>query len=356
VASLFPTVSETFVLNHITGLIDMGYEVDIYAFGAEKLDYYGHAQLEEYHLEAHITYIDSELGSDEISNRFLARKYCAVHCHFGQVSEKLAFLKAELPAVPFLVTFHGLDMRLARSEGRQVLESTFEHFDWFVSICAHNRTSLEQLGCPTEQIIDIPNGVDTSHFVPTARTHERPPRFITVARLHRSKNIPLALRALHTLKQSGVDFTYDLVGHGPELSRLKTLIEVLDLGSQVTLHGQRSQNEVAKALSDSDIFLLPSRAEASPVCVLEALASELPVIATDVGGMSELIDDGVNGFIVNPNNEKEYAQKIADLAHNAQKRRLMGQLGRQWVEKYRDAGALLRQCASYYARKPAPIV
>ena len=134
VAMQFPTVSETFVLNHVTGLIDLGYAVDIYAFAAENLEDYSHRQLDDYHLADKTTYLPSDPDYKDLASRFMERDYCAVHCHFGVVSEKISILREHLENIPFLVTFHGMDIRLALTQGSQILQSTFKHFDWFITL------------------------------------------------------------------------------------------------------------------------------------------------------------------------------------------------------------------------------
>lgn len=352
IAKLFPTVSETFVLNHVTGLIDMGYAVDIYAFGAEDLEHYGHRQLDEYRLAERTTYLPGILNHEEVAGQFLERGYAAVHCHFGLVSEKMAFLRRYLANTAFVVTFHGKDIRLALAEGSRVLRATFRAFDWFISICDYNRVRLEQLGCPPRQIIDLPNGVNTAAFAPRAPRVSNKTRIITVARLHRDKNIPFALMVMQRLAQSGLEFSYEVLGHGPARLELESLIQELGLSSHVTLHGQCSQDEVAERLASADIFFLPSRAEASPVCVLEALASALPVVATRVGGMEELVFDGSNGFIVESEDQEAASSRLLQLARDPETRAQMGLKGRELVCERHDFGDLLQRCAELYALKP----
>jgi colanic acid/amylovoran biosynthesis glycosyltransferase len=354
VANLFPTVSETFVLNHVTGLIDIGYEVDIYAFGAEGLEDYGHRQLDEYQLADLTTYLPGELDHAEVARQFQQRDYCAVHCHFGMVSEKMAFLKDYLETTAFVVTFHGKDIRLALAEGSQVLHATFHAFDWFISICNYNRVRLEQLGCPPWQIVDLPNGVNTSAFAPGERRSGSKVSIVTVARLHSDKNIPYALLVMHRLAQSGLEFSYEVLGHGPDRPEIEALIAELGLSSQVTLRGQCSENEVAEHLKAADIFFLPSRAEASPVCILEAQACALPVVATRVGGVEELVVDGSTGFIVESEDQQAAASRLLLLASDPEARARMGRKGREWICNHHDSHSLLLRCAELYRLKPTP--
>jgi colanic acid/amylovoran biosynthesis glycosyltransferase len=352
----FPTGLETFLLNHITGLIDLGYAVDVYAFGPEGLEDYGHHQLDECQRADLWVYLPWDLDSEEVASRFVKRDYCAVHCHFGMVSEKMAFLKEYLRNVPFLVTFHGTDIRLALAEGSQIFQSTFECFDWFISICNYNRVRLEQLGCPPQKIIDLPNGVNTSVFVPGKRRSGGKIRIITVARLHRDKNIRFALQVIHRLELSGLEFSYYVLGHVEDRPELESLIEELGLSSRVTLFGQSTQDEVAKHLSKADIFFLPSRAENSPVSVLEAQACALPVVATRVGGVEELVINGINGFIVESEDQVAATNQLLQLAQNLDTRSVMGRKGRKLVWENHESRALLRRFAQRYSSVSTPLV
>ena len=92
--------------------------------------------------------------------------------------------------------------------------------------------------------------------------------------------------------------------------------------------GYRSQSEVAKALERSDVLVLPSFAEGVPVALMEAMVSGRPVIATRVGGVAELVEDGVSGRMVSPGNAQALTEAISDLAASPKRRREMGEAGR----------------------------
>ena len=96
----------------------------------------------------------------------------------------------------------------------------------------------------------------------------------------------------------------------------------------VEVLGYRSQSEVAKALERSDVLVLPSFAEGVPVALMEAMVSGRPVIATRVGGVAELVEDGVSGRMVSPGNAQALTEAISDLAASPKRRREMGEAGR----------------------------
>ena len=354
VAKTFPTVSETFVLNHATGLMDLGFEVDMYAFGAEDLPSYGHRQLDEYGLPGITTYLPWDFGRNECSAQLAERGYAAVHCHFGTVAEEIAHLRKRMPRTVFVTTFHGSDVRRALAEGPGILRETFAAFDWFVSICRYNRERLEQLGCPADRIVDLPNGVDLTRFIPGAGSSDGVLRIVTVARLHPDKNLKFALAVMQGLSLRGLEFRYDVIGHGRERDELESLAAELGLDSRVTFHGQCPQHVVAERLAQADVFFLPSRAEASPVCILEAQACGLPVIATRVGGVPELIAEGNNGFVVDPDDRDAAVAHLLHLALHPDVRTRLGRNGRLHVEARHDARRLLRRCSELYLGGPRP--
>jgi glycosyltransferase involved in cell wall biosynthesis len=168
------------------------------------------------------------------------------------------------------------------------------------------------------------------------------------------KNIPFALRVMKRLAQSGLEFQYDVIGHGRERPQIESLVDELGLSNRVKLHGQCSQHEVAALLTRSDLFFLPSRNEASPVCILEAQASGLPVVATRVGGIPELVTDGVNGYVVDSDDEEAAAGRILALATNGEMRLAMGKNGRDKAIQNHDFGMLIRKCTSLYGISASP--
>jgi colanic acid/amylovoran biosynthesis glycosyltransferase len=357
VASLFPTVSETFVLNHITGLIDLGYEVDVYAFDKEHCDYPDHQQLTDYELEKRTKYLPTDFaGCSEATSHFIEQGYAVVHCHFGEVAERLSFLKPRMPDCLFFVTFHGRDLRLPVEHGGQPYANTFRLFDRAVAICDYNRQLLLKIGCPAEKLADIPNSVNTQVFAAIERKVGRVFRLVTVARLHEAKNIPFALDVLKRFKEEFDQFSYTLVGHGKLRAEIELLITAYGLDEHVRLLGQCSQGEVVRQLQQADAFFLPSQAEASPVCLLEAQACGLPVVTTRVGGTAELIEHGVTGYCVEVNDVDTACNRLLELVREPAKSMSMGDRGRRFILDNHDFRKCMRQLREMYRTSPSPRV
>ena len=138
--------------------------------------------------------------------------------------------------------------------------------------------------------------------------------------MHNNKGIDIALRGLARLPDKLREkIIYCVAGNGEEKERLETLVDNLDLESVVRFLGFTPNAK--ELLSGADIFLLPSRTEAFPYVLLEAGISGLPIIATNVGGNPEIINDMENGILIHPRNPQEIAEAINYLIVNKEKKK-----------------------------------
>jgi len=144
----------------------------------------------------------------------------------------------------------------------------------------------------------------------------------TIAELHRNKGLIYALGAFETLKKNGVSAALAVIGDGEERKHLENLIRAKDLEDTVLLLG--AVPDAAQFLPAFDIFLLPSVKEGLPYTILEAGAATLPVVATAVGGIPEVIEDMRSGILVRPKNAAEIAGALELLAEDPEKRALFG--------------------------------
>ncbi|MEM9755872.1 MAG: glycosyltransferase family 4 protein, partial [Pseudomonadota bacterium] len=150
---------------------------------------------------------------------------------------------------------------------------------------------------------------------------------VFVGRLAPVKGLRVLMAALRRLDAPDVRLT--VVGDGPERAALQAL--AAPLGAAVRFTGYQSQEEVAQILATADAFVLPSFAEGVPVVLMEALAAGLPVIATRITGVPELVEDGVSGLLVTPGDPGALAAAIADLSARADRGRSLGAAGRKTV-------------------------
>lgn len=157
----------------------------------------------------------------------------------------------------------------------------------------------------------VDNPVDMRRFSPAQQPPGSPPiRLINVARLAAVKAHDLLLRSARTLRDEGYEITVTIIGDGPRRSELHQLLLDLDLADVVTFEGQRSRAEIADALRASHVFVLPSITENLPVAAIEAMASGLPVVATAVGGLPEMVIEGEDGHLVPPGDEQTWTATL----------------------------------------------
>ncbi|MCU0612600.1 MAG: glycosyltransferase family 4 protein [Candidatus Eisenbacteria bacterium] len=193
---------------------------------------------------------------------------------------------------------------------------------------------------PPGMVEVVPNGIDLSPFQsfnPSRHVANRlripRGRVIVgcVADLVPSKCHEMLLNVMPQLLLLSPQAHVLLVGDGPMRASLERKRDQMGLGDRVTLAGFR--RDIPEVLRNIDVFLLPSRSEGASLAVLEAMAAARPVVVSDVGGNSELVIHGVNGFLFPLDDPLMMVQHVALLAANPRLRKKMGMEGRQWAER-----------------------
>jgi colanic acid/amylovoran biosynthesis glycosyltransferase len=393
VVGAFPLVSETFILNQITGLLDRGHAVDIFASGMADCETV-HPDVERYRLlertrfplvvpsnrfirllKALVLLVTNfhknPRASLESLNAFkhgrnalsldlfyqtvpFLERYDIVHCQFGTNGKLGAVLKERGLQKRLVTTFHGYDTRLAIQRGADIYSNLFDQCDCFIAVSAYNYENFVNWGVDPSKVVYHPVGIDLNRFCYRGQaesfTGSRPIKVLTVARLVQEKGLQYGIRAIAKLLQqsSKLSLEYHIIGDGPLKEELTELIAKLGLQVTVCLQGARSQGEIIAALQDSDIFLFPSVAEALPVALMEAQAVGLPVIATAVGSTNQIVVDKESGFLVPPGNVDALVEKLKYLIENSDEWRAMGRAGRMNIEKQYDIDKLNDRLVTLY--------
>lgn len=177
-------------------------------------------------------------------------------------------------------------------------------------------------------------------------------RVIGVGTLNWRKDYETALVAVQRAVEQGVDVQLDLVGDGPDRQHLAFTIQDLGLTDRVRLLGRRTATAVAELLEEADVFLHTSSSEGISNAVLEAMATAMPVITTDSGGMREAVRDGVDGFVLEVRDTDGIASALVELAEDPCLRSRMGSAARQRIvddfqltEQVRSFADLLNEAA-----------
>ena len=191
----------------------------------------------------------------------------------------------------------------------------------------------------------IPNGVDITRFRPrTERVSGQPLIVGSLGSLIEVKNHRLLIEAFTLLTQSEVDLR--IIGEGPERAALEEQIRTAGLGNRITLLGHNA--DPSPAIRQFDIFCLSSHSEQMPIAVLEAMASGLPVVSTDVGDVKNMVAQSNRGFIVPPGDPAAYSRALAALLGDAELRAGIGADNRKRCEDEFEFGLMVRRHRELY--------
>lgn len=255
-----------------------------------------------------------------------------LHNHFVDSSCTVAMLTSEMTGIPFSFTLHGptelfepaiwrLDEKIARAA-----------FSVFISHFARSQGMLFSDTAHWDRMRIVHCGITPARYG-TARDKSVPGKTVLfVGRLAAVKGVALLLDAFAALRARHPDAQLRLVGDGPERAALEAQAGALGLGDAVHFLGYLGQDDVAGELDRADLLALPSFAEGVPVVLMEAMAARIPVIASRVAGVQELVEDGVSGRVLPPGDVETLVATLDALLADPERRAAMGQAGRAKVE------------------------
>ena len=251
---------------------------------------------------------------------------------------------------PHLTPFHRLITRyaLARADrvtatGMRLAEATLRYM-------------------PPETDVDvIPYGVDLDRFRPEPRQPRDELVVGSVGRLSPEKGLKYLLRAIAEIVREQPNVRLLLAGDGPERRSLERLATRLGLVDRVEFAGELPHDRVPQTLARMDVFAMPSTWEGFGVAALEAAAMELPVVASNVHGIPDVVDDGVTGILVQPKDVAALSNAILRLLRDADERHRMGRAGREmvaarysWPDNARKMAALYDELLGKASARPTP--
>jgi colanic acid/amylovoran biosynthesis glycosyltransferase len=374
--SRFPSVSETFVLNEILELEALGWKIHLYPM-IRQVDGVTHPRAQDVTERANYRRITSircvrahlywakrrpatylrilalSLTLPGLQLRFYPRTIWAtlwatmiaseieesgirhVHAHWATFPAHAAMVISRLTGCTFSFTAHAHDI-YANAYG---LKSKISEATFAVTISELNRGVLMRASAGSGQTKVIRCGVDLDKF--SFGAHQDDPsidlRVIAVGSLEEKKGHRYLLEACALLTAQAHPVDCRIIGEGAERARLERLIDDLKLEDHVTLLGWRDSSEVAAELAAADVFVMPSVVAANgmmegiPVALMEAMATGLPVIASQISGIPELVADGVSGILVHQRDAQAIANAISALRHDSQLRLRLGTAAREMV-------------------------
>jgi len=248
-----------------------------------------------------------------------------IHAHFAVPGGASAAVASILTHTPYMITAHGSDVPGSAPEKtgkwfRFILP--FTQFIWkkaekIITVSQQSR-QLAQVHYPVK-IEVIPNGIDTARYLHTSLEIHDPPCIMYIGRFSPEKNAQLVPKILSHL----VDLKWKclIVGDGPQMAHVQTLIAENQLDDRIELPGWISPHEVDEALLKCDILLMPSLREGMPMVGLQGLASGLALVMSDVGACPDMVNTEKNGFLIEVGNEKGYAHALRTLLSDPKKLR-----------------------------------
>jgi len=396
-ASAFPAVSETFVLNQIVGLIDLGHDVHIFAGNAgrnakihslyekynlaERTSYYGIPKNKIIRIIKAILLIIQytpnnsnvifrslnifRYGKPAVSLSLLFMSiallrrgpFDILYCQFGTIGPSAVLLHQINPSnAKIVVSIRGYDVTSYLKRHPGIYRSLFREGDLFLPVCEFLKERLIQEGCEESKIVVHYDGIDCSKFgyLKRQRVSGEPIKVLTIARLVEKKGVTFAIEAVSRLLSKGEKIEYTVVGDGMLRQSLQQLIEGMGIDRQVKLLGWKTHEEVKMLLEESNVLLAPSLTdeggdqEGIPNAIKEAMASGLPVISTFHSGIPELVTDGVSGLLVPERDAASLADALGYLISHPEVCKEMGQAGRRHVEQKFDTNSLNKKLEELY--------
>jgi colanic acid/amylovoran biosynthesis glycosyltransferase len=401
VIDVFPVCCDTFILNQISGLIDRGHTVDIFAQQPGETSKI-HSDIAAYNLLERTAYripmpenrflrvlkalgllitrffrYDNpgalfrslnafEYGRSagslrlfyEIASHGGKGPYDIIHCHFGpngllwSLMRKLGAIEGRL-----ITTFHGWDVNVLPGVlGNDYLKDVFQNADLCTVSSDFMWKRVRSLGAHDDKLIKLPVGANTRKiaFSPKRIDKKQPIIILTVGRLVEVKGIEYSIRAVARVLPAHPNIQYLIAGDGPLRMDLEDLAGQLGIAGHVRFLGAQTEEEIIELYAKAHIFILAGvvasdgAEEAQGVVLLEAQAAGIAVIATRVGGIPESVSDGKSGILVPPRNVEALAEKLSYLIEHPETRLELGRAGRTHVEANFDSDKLNDRLVEIY--------
>ena len=378
VLETFPKVSETFILNEILELERQGLDVHIFSLKRPSAPF-SHPNVAK--VNAQVTYLPSLLPTfdrnqekalvsaqvalfeqdstaylhtlkrylnrdhEQRFNEYLQGGYLAwklqelgikhLHAHFADVTTATVEIAQAFSGVSYSMTAHTKDTYL---RDKAVLNRRMAKAEFIFTCSESNRRYLEQVSTSDTPIHVAYHGVDIASFNPAPKIQPSPvPLILSIGRFCESTGFTYLLKACHLIKQKGVAFNCVIIGDGHPDASIRQHINDLNLEQHITLVEECSQQQRMAYYQQADLFVLPylvdeaSDHDGIPNVLLEAMAMELPVVTTNVVGISELMQSHYNGIIVSEKDALCLTQAMEVLLIQSKFAKTLGKTGRLTV-------------------------
>ncbi|RCK75716.1 MAG: glycosyltransferase [Anaerolineae bacterium] len=266
------------------------------------------------------------------------RKADVIYAHWLLPGGVIGAILSKLLNIPLVIHLHGSDVYVAE---RYMIFRPFVEFTLLsaskIIACSENLAHrVIKLG--GKNVIVIPYGVDVNVFVPPKERQSSQWKFITgIGRLVNKKGFNYLILAAEKIVKKYPQCKFQIIGDGDQRDELIKLSNILNINDRVEFKGNVSWNLIPIVLANTDIFVLPSvvdkqgNVDGLPNVLLEAMSSGCAIIASNIGGISDVVIDGYNGLLVEPKNVDQLISAIESLLSNEQYRETLGKSARQTV-------------------------
>jgi colanic acid/amylovoran biosynthesis glycosyltransferase len=259
-----------------------------------------------------------------------------LHVHFANPASTVALIASKIYPITFSLTVHGPDEFYDVT--LNLLPEKIENARFICCVSYYTCSQLMRLSSVAmwNKFEITPLGVNPFIYAPRPPFEEQNDfTILSVGRLSPNKGQAILIAAFSRLAKENPSATLEIIGEGPCRHALEQLIDTFELHGRVILRGALNQNQLLEVYRHADLFALASFAEGLPVVLMEAMAMEIPCVASAVNGIPELIKHGINGMLVAPSNAMELAEVLLLLIKDPALRNRLGRTGRQTIlEKY----------------------
>lgn len=276
------------------------------------------------------------LQGNALARQLIEKRCQHLHIHFASVPTQVGMYGAQFAQIPFSFTSHANDL----FERGGLLPEKLARCQFAVTISDYNDQFLQQRSPLAHKVKVIHCGVNLEDFsFQQKQTWQQPILIKSLGRFVEKKGFDTLILAASRLQQQGMEFRLEIGGDGPEKAQLQHLITEHQLTSVITLVGSLPHPQVLPWLREADLFVLACKVDQQgdqdgiPVVLMEAMAAGIPVISTALSGIPELIEDGVTGFLAQPNDVSSLAMTLETAFQSGEKIAQITQAARLKIEQ-----------------------
>lgn len=270
-----------------------------------------------------------------------------VHCH-GYKTLFLGVISKIFLKLPVVITIHNYlfyGNKISKKLYEKFLKLFWRYFNIIIVVSEDLKRYLEERGVKSKKIRVVYNGIEIEKLEEINRKKEY--KLVgTVSRFVPEKGIIYLVRAIPEVIEEIKNVRFIIIGEGPEYKKIEKEIEKLNL--QNFLEILPYQKDISSFLKNLDLLVVPSIFEGAGMIILEAMANRLPVVATKVGGIPEIVRDNQTGILVKPRDIKELSSAITKLLKEDEKSKKMGEFARKIVEEKFDIKIMVRETEKLY--------